>query len=392
MKIITNQILITGLALFAAVLLNSCKPIRDIKQTPLPYYGDNHFTCPAPAYAASKKNVFIIADKNGTEIFDMLAAFYLFNATRKTNVYIVARDRKPVVLRKNLFVLPQLTFRDVDSMKLEADVIVIPALSARTAFQDIVLIDWIKKHFHSFTKILAICDGASTAAATGLYDGKPMTCHASDYQAIKGQFPKVNWVQNVNVTSSGNLYSTAGVSNAVEGALTVINDLFDRQTMLKAAAAVYYPQAEIKTAHKSIAVSGSTKFNIAKKVICRKNKNTGVLLQEGMNEFWLASIIDTYGRSFPYSMSNFYLKDSTITTAYGLTIVCTQTIKPKKLHELHVSMPVLFSTEQTTYFSGAKIVRYDNQPAYPIDQCLRRIASLYGSKFENTVKILLDYN
>lgn len=392
MKIITNQILCINLVLLVTLSLPACKPISEIKQPPLPYYGDNHFTWTAPEHTASKKNVFIIADKNGTEIFDMLTPFYLFNATGKANVYIIARDKKPIVVKKNLFILPQMTFAEADSMKLEADVIVIPALSARTEQQDIVLIDWIKAHFTIKTKILAICDGASTAAATGLYDGKPMTCHASDYAGIKIHFPKVNWVQNVTVTSSGNLYSTAGVSNAVEGALNVINDLFDRQTMLAAASAIHYPHAEIKTLHNSIALNGNTKFNIVTKVMFRKNKNIGVLLQNGMNEFFLAGIIDTYNRSFPYSFSSFCLGDSTIKTKYGLTIVSQSFSDMKKFDEVHVTMSCSKTYKDAIFNSHIQIVTYDNSQTFMIDNCIERIKNLYGANFSNVVKVLLDYN
>ena len=392
MKIIPHQIQSLNLVLLAMLFLQACKPVRDIKQPPLPYYGNNQFYRPAPEHTASKKNVFIIADKNGTEIFDMLTPFYLFNETGKANVYIIAREKKPVVVKKNLFIFPQLSFAEADSMKLEADVIVIPALSARTEQQDIVLINWIKKHFSGNTKILAICDGASTAAATGLYDGKPMTCHASDYAGIKLHFPKVSWVQNVNVTKSGNLYSTAGVSNAVEGALTVINDLFDRETMLAAASAIRYPHAEIKTVHNSIALHGNTKFNIAKKIIFRKNRNTGLLLQNGMNEFFLASIIDTYNRSFPYSFTGFCLGDSTIQPKYGLTILSQSVPEYKKFDEVHVTIPLSLPNKNPIFSRHTEIITYDNTKTFLIDDCIERIKGQYGANFSNVVKILLDYN
>jgi putative intracellular protease/amidase len=82
----------------------------------------------------------------------MLAPFYLFNETRKANVYIVANDRTPVLIKRDLFVVPQITFNEVDSMRLKADVIVIPALSKRTDIQDTALVSWIRDHFNPDTK------------------------------------------------------------------------------------------------------------------------------------------------------------------------------------------------------------------------------------------------
>jgi transcriptional regulator GlxA family with amidase domain len=328
-----------------------------------------------------------------TVLFDMLAPFYLFNATEKANVYIIAKDNTPILIKRDLFVRPQLTFEEADSMKLQADVIVIPALSKRDEHQDTVLINWIKFHFSDNTKMLAICDGASTAAATGLYDGKPLTCHASDYAGLKVHFNKPAWVQNVAVTKSGNLFSTAGVSNAVEGSLTVINELFGMETMQKVLANIHYPCAEIKTTHKSIAINGESKLHIAKKIIFRKNKKIGILLENGINEFDMASIMDTYSRTFPASFTTCNLNSSTIQTKYGLALVCTGDTNSKRFNELHVVMPGSFSNEDSAFFKNTKLVRYnDLQEQYPIDICLKRISKLYGHKFENVVKQLLDYN
>jgi Transcriptional regulator containing an amidase domain and an AraC-type DNA-binding HTH domain len=346
-----------------------------------------------PVYNAANKNVFIIADAKMTVLFDMLAPFYLFNATGKANVYIVAKDKTPILIKRDLFVGPQLTFEEADSMQLLADVIVIPALSKRDEHQDTAVINWIKAHFSNSTKILAVCDGASTAAATGLYDGKPLTCHASDYEGLKVHFNKPAWVKDIAVTKSGNLFSTAGVSNAVEGSLTVINELFDRETMQKVLEDIGYPAAEIKTTHKSIAVTGSDKFTVLKKIMFRKNRTIGLLMEDGMNEFEMASIVEAYGRSFPASFTTCNLNSSAIQTKYGLTMLMTGDTAIKDFNELHVLKPGSISADNKIDFSNTTVISYDTpEKQYPIDICLKRIGEQYGRKFGNFVKISLDYN
>jgi hypothetical protein len=278
-------------------------------------------------------------------------------------------------------------------MKLQADVIVVPALSKRDEHQDTVVVNWIKTHFLSQTRLLAICDGATTSAATGLYDGIPLTCHASDYAGLKIHFPKPDWVQNTAVTKSGHLYSTAGVSNAVEGSLTVINDLFDRETMQKALTGICYPAAEIKTLHNSIAISGGNKFTVARKIFFRKNRKVALLIEDGINEFDMASITESYGRSFPASFSIFNLNSSTICTKYGLTLLSTVDVTDGGFDELHMLSPGPLSPKEAAYFKNTMIIRYDGlQKQYLIDTCLKRIAKQYGQRFEDFVKISLDYN
>ncbi|MCK7531666.1 MAG: DJ-1/PfpI family protein [Marinilabiliales bacterium] len=238
----------------------------------------------------------------------MIAPLYLFNRTGKANVYIVAEKNSQFIIKDKLYVLPHFTFNEVDSLRLHADVIVIPFLGVIDTNQNPVIVNWIKSHYSEKTKILSICDGAATAAATGLYDGEPLTCHANDFALVTQNFNKPVWIQNVSVTHSGNLYSTAGVANAVEGSLLVINDLFGRETMQEVMMDIHYKYPEIKLEHESIVLDTKAIIKIIKKVFFSKNLNIGVLLQDAVNEFQLASILDISSRTFPARLGNLYAK------------------------------------------------------------------------------------
>lgn len=387
-----NILFLTILA-FSLLALNACQSIKTFTKKPEQYNGDHNFNWQSPAFDASQKNVFIVANTKLTELFDMIAPYYLFSTTGKANVYIVAEKKSPIQIKNNLYVLPQISFKEVDSLKLHADVIVIPFLGVIDTNQNPVIVNWIKNQYTETTKVLSICDGAATAAATGLYDGKPLTCHASDYKILTPNFPKPLWIQQVSVTQSGNLYSTAGVSNAVEGSLMVINDLFGRETMQDVMANIHYRYPEIKLEHQSIAIGAKDKLTILKKILFRKNRNVGVLLQDGVNELQLASILDTYGRTFPARFEAHVYSGTTVKTKYGLTMVSTQQSKINALSELHVINQEALSNEALSAFGKTNIVGYANpQTGYPIDICVKRIASQYGNKFANVSKIMLDYN
>jgi len=60
--------------------------------------------------------VVIIANNEGTEMFDMMAPYYLFNATEKANVYIVAKNSFPIVVRKGFFLFPQIFKNNISLM------------------------------------------------------------------------------------------------------------------------------------------------------------------------------------------------------------------------------------------------------------------------------------
>ncbi|WP_326990932.1 DJ-1/PfpI family protein [Chitinophaga sp. 212800010-3] len=384
-KLIYGTLAVTGL--LVVWLFEACAPIREFMHWK-PYEGAHHFSYPRPGFDPAKKTVVLVADNEGTEIFDLMAPYYLFHATGKANVYVVAEKKQPVIMRKGCFLLPHFSFAEFDSSGIRADVVVIPNLSAMDArHQSPVIIHWIQQHYTDSTVVLSVCDGALTAAATGIYDGKPLTTHASDYKAIRQQYSKPLWVNNTRITHSGNLFSTAGVSNATDGSLAVISALFGSATKAQVMEKIHFTPEQ--TAHQSIPVGFSHKLTIGRKVLFSKNKHIGVLLQNGANELELAAVLDTYNRTFPRSIESFVLTGNSITTGYGLVLLPTASLHQAHLNELHVLRPA----DMKGYAGDAEIVSYP-QPGeqYIIDQCLHRIHEQYGKKYTAVVRLLLDYN
>ena len=181
--------LIILLTLFTIGVSNAFTVIRNLSFSPKAYTGTIQADSNQIQYDSSKSNVFIVADSKLTELFDMLAPFYLFNLTKKANVFIVARDKTPILIKRDLYVLPQLTFAEADSLNLKAAVIIIPALSIRDEHQDVNLIDWLKSHVSPETKMLAVCDGASTAAATAKEVHLPEHSNTSIITYVENKYP-----------------------------------------------------------------------------------------------------------------------------------------------------------------------------------------------------------
>ena len=389
MKNNKKQVSIFSFIALAVFLLNACTSLRN-SVSPGVYPGNNNPAYTTPGYNPAKKTVLIIADNDGTEMFDMMAPFYLFSATEKANVYIIAEKKSRVIVKRGLFVLPHFTFGEIDSMHMKVDVMVVPNQSGKPKQ---VTIDFINDHYTGTNKILSVCDGAATVAATGIYDGKELTTHSSDYAGLKKQYKKPAWITQVSVTQNGNLFSTAGVANATEGSLTVINDLFGRETMQQILSGIHYPYAEIKKDHQNLLVDTNSIFHALHTGQMKKNEKIGVMLQNGINEFDLAAILDTYFRSFPKTLETFSNNNVPVISKYGLTLLPTGDINNNLATEIHVLMPETFSPGEEALFKKTAIIPYDhNSKQYMIDVCLKRITDLYGVSFANLVKLMLDYN
>ena len=395
MKKFKKVLLITlsTLLVLCTLLYFRLQPVWELGKIPS-YKGSTDFNWKPIAFDGSKKTVIIVGDNDCTEIFDLMAPFYLFNATGKVNVYVVAERKYPIKLAKGLFILPHLSFSEVDSLKIHPDVIVIPNQSVMVGkVQKSTTVNWIKDHYTGANIILSICDGSATAAATGLYDGKPLTTHSSDFDQLKKQYPKPAWVKNVSVTRSGNLFGTAGVSNATEGSLTVINEIFGKEIMHQVLNDVHYPHKEIKNDHKSLVVSTRAIIYGISKVIFSKNYKIGVLLKDSINEFELASLLDTYARTVPGSIETFVTNGKLVTSKYGLTIYPTSDLNNRSFDEVHVLMPRSFTRADAETLKNSQIIQYgQEQLKYPIDIFLDRIKHQYGNNFQNLVKLMLDYN
>ncbi len=372
------------------LLYLACQPIREFQIFDT-YQGSEISEHHLPVWDDTKKTVVLVADYRGTEIFDLLAPFYLFNATGEANVYIVAANREPIILRKGLFILPHYTFEEFDQNHLRADVIVIPNLSTLEGKSlSPNILRWIRSSYDSTTRVLSVCDGALTAAASGIYDGHLLTTHASDFGIVSKQFDRPRWVQDVGVTQSRHLYSTAGVSHAVEGSLVVIRDLFGASYMRKVMQKINYPYPAPNLSHQSIPISFEHKLAILQKVVFRKNPRIGVWLEEGMSEFELAAVLDTYHRTFPRSIKTYSPANQPVTSRYGLRLIPTGRIEEATLDELYV-----LASEKNTPLPDmhkAKIVRGQGEKSYIFDDLLASVESAYGKQFLQVVKCLLDYN
>ena len=384
---------ITGIILVPLVLLSvfiyiKLKPIRELNAISA-YRGTTDFNWTIPVPDSQKKTVIIMADNAMTELFDFLTPYYLFNETGRANVYIVAQKKFPIGTRKGPFILPHFTYKEIDSLNMVPNAIVIPFMNEPDSEDKRA---WLRKKFTDSTIILTVCDGAWTGASSGIYDKVPMTSHATGHEKLRKKYPNPAWIQDVRYTHKGNLFSTGGVSNATDGSLAVIEKMFGRETMERLLKRVKYPHDSLINTHASNTLNGSAKLSVLKKLIFKKNRNLAIFLEDGVNEMVLAAVFDVYSRSLPGCIRSYAAGKKYITTQHGLTVLTDSSLQGD-MDEIHFLASSGARFVNGDEFKNAVPVFYPGKdPEYIIDKCLDRIKKDYGQGFCDFVKRTLDYN
>ncbi|MCC5815441.1 MAG: DJ-1/PfpI family protein [Leptospira sp.] len=329
-----------------------------------------------PVYKTPIKKKFqavIIANDKGTEITDLLIPFYFFSESGQFDVRIVSQGTEPIYVWKGLFLLPHMTLEMVDYIP---DIIIVPAIFEPF---DEKIIQFLTKHAES--KILSICEGARLIGETNKFNHFSITSHSSAMDELQTKYPKLKWIKNKKYIVDRNLISTAGVSSAVEGSLKSLEGFIGKKETNKLMKKIHYPYASIQEDHNSLEVGFGDKIQILKKVIFDNDPKIGVELVDGADEFQLAAYLDAFNRTFPYRIETFgkqivqsknglYFFKTGNYTNYDIGICANQCEE----YQGHIHQKINM-TRSDFYF----------------DEALNQINLLYGKRFSEVTRKLLDY-
>ena len=118
-----KTIIMKNLVVFLMLFSISCSPIKEFHRIAV-YDREDSLKHQKPIYDPDKQTVFIVASNNGTEIFDLMAPYEIFAATKKLNVFVVAPEIKPLLLWKGLFLLPHYSLQEITKASIRPDLIV----------------------------------------------------------------------------------------------------------------------------------------------------------------------------------------------------------------------------------------------------------------------------
>jgi transcriptional regulator GlxA family with amidase domain len=163
---------------------------------------------------------------DGAEELDFAGPWEVFTMARMGGheddrvVTIAAHDR-PVRCAKGLRVLPDHTFADAPPL----DVLLVPGgQGTRSAVDDPVLIDWLRKAAEPCSWVTSVCTGALLLHGAGLARGRRVTTHWAFVPQLRERgdvtvLERVRWVRD------GRLVTSAGVSAGIDMALWLVGQI-----------------------------------------------------------------------------------------------------------------------------------------------------------------------
>ncbi|NRP74661.1 HTH-type transcriptional regulator CdhR [Ensifer psoraleae] len=97
------------------------------------------------------------------------------------------------------------------------------------------LVEWCRTRASEAERFAALCSGSFFLAAAGVQDGRRATTHWSVGERLQRRFPKVLVNSDAIFLQDGNLWTSAGVTAAIDLALAFVEQDFGRDLALEVA-------------------------------------------------------------------------------------------------------------------------------------------------------------
>jgi transcriptional regulator GlxA family with amidase domain len=86
------------------------------------------------------------------------------------------------------------------------------------------LVDWLSDAGRRVRRLASVSNGAFLIARAGLADHRALTTHSRDAQRLSTEYPLVHVISSQSSLKDGNLYSSRGVSDGIQVALTLVRE------------------------------------------------------------------------------------------------------------------------------------------------------------------------
>ncbi len=189
-----------------------------------------------------KKNVGILIFDEA-EVLDFAGPFEVFSITSELNnfelfnVFIVAKDMRPVSAVNGLSVNPRYNFENSPSIDI---LIISGGAGSRAQMLDIETLNWIEKIHQNTQFTISICSGARLLGILGLLDGQPYCTHKEVYEHMQEIVPTGIPKKSERFVNFDKIYTSGGISAGIDLSFHIVEKLHGKEIADKTASYMEY--------------------------------------------------------------------------------------------------------------------------------------------------------
>ncbi|KAI5460842.1 class I glutamine amidotransferase-like protein [Mariannaea sp. PMI_226] len=121
-------------------------------------------------------------------------------------------------------IVPTHTFSDAPS---DIQVLLVPGgKGTRNAKRMEPVVAFLKNYYPKLEYLLTVCTGSALAAWAGVLDGHKATTNKLSFQWVTEQGPNVDWVRRARWVTSGNIWTSSGISAGIDMIFAFISEQY----------------------------------------------------------------------------------------------------------------------------------------------------------------------
>jgi transcriptional regulator GlxA family with amidase domain len=250
-----------------------------------------------------------------------------------------------------------------------ADYVVIPAMQPH---DDTAIIAWINAQHGKGAMIVSVCDGALTAAATGLLDGRRATGHWYSVKRLQAEHPTMQWVRDRRYVVDRGVATSTGITASIPLMMALVEAIGGavKAEQLSTRLGVADRDARHSSAAFALTFAHRATF-VRNRLSFWRHETVRIKVDDQVDEIALGLMIDAYART----------ELTKPITAGG----SGESVQSRRGLRLRPDTPVAAAG------AGSVLEPQSDQPVRTLDRELERIASRYDRPTAALVALVMEY-
>ncbi|TFK18021.1 DJ-1/PfpI family protein [Coprinopsis marcescibilis] len=185
----------------------------------------------SPLAPPTKYGVLLFTAFQALDVFGPLDVLNTLSFTEKNlTLSILSRELSPVstlpLTMGTKFGQSVVTTHTLSSPPPDLEVLIVPGGAGTRAPDLSAEIEFIRNIYPSLRYLVSVCTGNALVARAGVLDGRKATGNKKAWSWVTQQGNKTHWVAKARWVVDGNIWSTSGVSSAVDGTLNFVEKVY----------------------------------------------------------------------------------------------------------------------------------------------------------------------